>query len=240
MTGRPKADGSASRSRGGTRAYAGSSRRRRRFGHIRKLPSGRFQAIYTDNCGVRQRADHTFLTKGEAEQFLAVAEADLLRGDWIDPSRRRRSFSQWAADWLSTTAHLAPKTIESYESALRNHLIPAFGQMAVGAIDAMAVRRFISSLQLKRLSPKTIANIKNLLSAVLTVAVDCGAMRSNPCRTVKVPRGEPTKTVFLEIVNLRWPHRAHESWPHPTLTRASSSGLASWSCAAGRTPCRSR
>lgn len=42
--------------------------RRRRFGHIRRLPSGRFQARYTGPDGVDRPAPRTFRTKAEAAE----------------------------------------------------------------------------------------------------------------------------------------------------------------------------
>ena len=73
--------------------------KRRRFGHVRRLASGRYQAIYRDGQGRRQVADHPFVTKAEAEQFLAITEADMLRGECVDPLLRRASFAEWAAEW---------------------------------------------------------------------------------------------------------------------------------------------
>jgi hypothetical protein len=53
---------------------------RRRFGAIRKLPSGRFQARYRAPDGLERRAPETFDTKTDAEVWLTRIEADLIRG----------------------------------------------------------------------------------------------------------------------------------------------------------------
>ena len=61
---------------------------RRRFGAVRKLPSGRWQVRYRHPPADRyQTAPGTFATKTEAGRWLSVLEADMLRGDWLDPAR---------------------------------------------------------------------------------------------------------------------------------------------------------
>ena len=45
---------------------------RRRFGSVRKLPSGRFQARYRDETGVEYAAPETFATKTMASRWLAT------------------------------------------------------------------------------------------------------------------------------------------------------------------------
>src|SRR5262245_36037044 len=59
--------------------------RRRRFGAVRRLPSGRYQARYLSPDGVTRPADDTFDTKTEAEVWLARKEAEIFDGDWIAP-----------------------------------------------------------------------------------------------------------------------------------------------------------
>jgi hypothetical protein len=53
---------------------------RRRFGSVRRLPSGRWQARYRTSDGRLHTAPQTFATKTDATRFLAQAEADLTRG----------------------------------------------------------------------------------------------------------------------------------------------------------------
>jgi hypothetical protein len=63
--------------------------RRRRFGAVRRLPSGRYQARYPGPDGVVRPADDTFETKSQAEVWLARKEAEILEGDWIAPDAGR-------------------------------------------------------------------------------------------------------------------------------------------------------
>lgn len=58
---------------------------RRRFGWVRKLPSGRFQASYLGDDGQRRYAPDTFEREGEAGDWLTLRESEILRGEWTDP-----------------------------------------------------------------------------------------------------------------------------------------------------------
>jgi hypothetical protein len=63
---------------------------RRRFGNIRKPPSGRWQASYVAPDGLRRYADGTFDRKGDAERWLAVGPAAPAHpGVSPSPARRR-------------------------------------------------------------------------------------------------------------------------------------------------------
>ncbi|MGH9287962.1 MAG: hypothetical protein ACRD0V_06675, partial [Acidimicrobiales bacterium] len=75
--------------------------RRRTFGYVRKLPSGRWQATYLDDR-TRQRvaAPSTFATKTDANLWLASVETDRARGEHLRPGLARRSFGEWAEEWL--------------------------------------------------------------------------------------------------------------------------------------------
>ena len=65
---------------------------RRRFGAVRKLPSGRYQVRYRIADGRDVTAPTTFATKADAGRYLSKVEADLVRGEWTDPRLGRTSF----------------------------------------------------------------------------------------------------------------------------------------------------
>jgi hypothetical protein len=50
---------------------------KRRFGRVRRLPSGRYQARYRGPDGIDRPAPVTFGTKSEAEVWLVKAEAEI-------------------------------------------------------------------------------------------------------------------------------------------------------------------
>ena len=156
--------------------------RKRRFGTVRQLPSGQFQARYRGLDGVLRPADTTFATKTSAEVWLIRKEAEILDGDWIDPDAGAVLLSEYGATWIDERPGLRPKTVTLYRYLLRTHITPYFRTATISAITLPAVRRWRKKLLDTGVSPVTAAKAYRLLRAVLNTAVDDGLIRRNPCR----------------------------------------------------------
>jgi len=155
---------------------------RRRFGSVRRLPSGRWQARYWDAAGNRIVAPNTFATKGDGQRWLSAAETDMARGVWHDPRLGDVPFREWADRWLVTkTPQLQASTVDLYRYLLRRHVVPRFGAMAVGRITAVDVQAWLAGLHGTDLSPNTVAKAYRVLSGVLGGAVDAGLIPRSPC-----------------------------------------------------------
>jgi len=114
---------------------------RRYFGNIRKRESGRYQARYRAPDGTLRSAPHTFTRKSDAVRWLVLKEAEIKRGDWIDPDRGSVLFGDYAEQWLQDRV-LKVRTLDLYRALLRNHLLPTFGAVSMADIDEAAVRRW--------------------------------------------------------------------------------------------------
>jgi len=105
---------------------------RRQFGRIRRLPSGRWQARYRTGAGQVHTAPRTFLTKGDASRYLATVEADLARGQFIDPRSGSVTLGQWAEQWLGRTGK-RPNSLLRDRQAL-DVFLPELGRRPLGSI----------------------------------------------------------------------------------------------------------
>jgi integrase len=155
---------------------------KRRFGRVRELPSGRWQARYKGPDGIDRPAPHTFDSKSSAERWLTLTEAEIIQGGWIDPDAGRVLFGNYAADWIEERPGLRSKTIELYRYLLRRHLDPAFSTRALADIKEPHVRRWRKNLLDAQVSAVTVAKGYRLLKAIFNTAVDDGLIRRNPCR----------------------------------------------------------
>src|SRR5438067_1747243 len=95
---------------GAARAEPDVVRKRRDFGRVRQLPSGRWQARYPGPDGVDRPAPKTFATRREADRWLASMGTELARGQWVDPSAGDVSLGDWAQQWLATKPRLKQTT----------------------------------------------------------------------------------------------------------------------------------
>jgi len=155
--------------------------RRRRFGSVRQLRSGQWQARYRGPDGLMRPAPQTFPTKTSAEQWLTHAEADILGGDWIDPDAGSVPFAEYAATWIEER-DLRPATAQVYRYVLGRHLNPSLGNRAVADIKEPQVRRWRKQLLDSGVSTVSAAKAYRLLKAIMNTAVDDGLIRRNPCR----------------------------------------------------------
>ena len=155
---------------------------KRRFGRVRELPSGRWQARYKGPDGIDRPAPHTFDSKTSAERWLTLTEADVIQGSWVNPDAGRVLFGNYAADWIEERPGLRPKTTELYRYLLRRHLSPTFEARPLAEIREAHVRRWRKNLLDAGVSTVTVAKAYRLLKAIFNTAVDDELIRRNPCR----------------------------------------------------------
>lgn len=161
--------------------------RRRHFGAIRRLPSGRYQARYLGPDGVYRSAPETYERKQDAAHFLAVVESQLARSEWRDPARADVPLGEYAADWIEQRPGLRPRTVELYRWILRKHIAPLLGARRLADLDnnPALIRSWRSELLASGGSASSTAKAYRLLRAVLMTAVDDELIRRNPCRLRK-------------------------------------------------------
>ena len=75
--------------------------RRRSFGTIRQLPSGRYQARSPGPDGRLRTAPDTFESRADAGRFLSAIETDMQRGLWNDPKTGDTTLRVYADAWLA-------------------------------------------------------------------------------------------------------------------------------------------
>src|SRR5215469_5766150 len=100
---------------------------RRRFGRVRRLPSGRYQARYRGPDGIDRPARSTFATKTAAERWLVKTEAEIHDDRWTDPDLGRALFRDYSQAWIAERPNLRPNTVQVYRYVLAKHLLPYFG-----------------------------------------------------------------------------------------------------------------
>jgi integrase len=120
--------------------------------------------------------------KSDAARWLALTEAELLGGGWIDPDAGRVPFTDYAATWINERPGLRPKTVQLYRYLLRCHLASGFAAQSVGGITEADVRRWRADLLTAGISPVTVAKAYRLLKSIMATAADDGLIRRNPCR----------------------------------------------------------
>ena len=146
----------------------------------------RYAAIYHDARGVRRSAG-TFATKREADRAWAAAEADALLGHGRDPRRGRITFTAYVTGSWLPNHQLEHTTRQRYSYQIGKYLLPEFGAMRMTDVAPVHVREWITRLKDQDVSASTIADLKTVLSAIFTTALNDQIAAIHPCRGVKTP-----------------------------------------------------
>ncbi|MFJ5213677.1 tyrosine-type recombinase/integrase [Streptomyces sp. NPDC088354] len=175
--------------------------RRRRFGSVRQLKSGRWQVRYRDPETAQLRsAEETYATKTDAEVALTHIEADITRGQWSDPDAGKLSFGDYAVAWLNDRK-MAARTRERHESVVRLHLLPTFGDRSLASITTAQVRAWRTAC-LTRTGEPTVVKAYQVLRAILNTAVDDELIRRNPCRVKGADRYDVPERPVLTVTEV--------------------------------------
>jgi integrase len=172
---------------------------RRRFGSVRQLPSGRWQARYRDPVtGALRSTGKTYATKTDAQVALTQIEADITRGQWADPDAGAVRFRDFAEAWLRDRK-LADRTRERSESVVRLHILPTFGAGTVADITTARVRAWRGRLLAAGVGEPTVVKAYQILRAMLNTAVDDELIKRNPCRIRGADRYEVPERPVLTV-----------------------------------------
>ena len=171
----------------------------------------RYAAIYHDARGVRRSAG-TFATKREADRAWAAAEADALLGHGRDPRRGKITFNAYVTGSWPPNHQLEHTTRQRYSYQIGKYLLPEFGAVRMSDIAPIHVREWITRLKDQEVSASTIADLKTVLSAIFTTALNDQIAAIHPCRGVKTPTvaRKPRTIVTPEQFDL-----IHSALPEP-------------------------
>ncbi len=144
-------------------------RKRRSFGKVRKLPSGRFQASYMQ-ARVRHTAPVTFLTKGDAGAWLDMRHAEILEHRWKptpppDPSKVQ--FTDYGQRWIDGR-DLGPRTRAEYQRMFDGARLAYFRTMTLDGITPATIKAWWDAQDADY--PTARRRAYDLLRAILTTA----------------------------------------------------------------------
>ena len=152
----------------------------------------RYTAGYDPRTGKQVQRSITGKTQKEVVQKLRQVTAEIDQRAYQEPCKLTvgQWLDIWAQDYLT---NLKPRTLNSYQSAIRNHLKPAFENIKLEDLPPHMVQRYFNSLQQtgkgkKPLAPKSIHNLHGVLHKAMQQAVELGYLRRNPAALCKLPR----------------------------------------------------
>ncbi len=180
-----------------------AKRTRKHFGTIRQMPSGKWQARYTGTDGIQRVAPHTFLSKKQAEVWLARKQIEIEDQKWRPPELGKETVAAWAKRWMATKVNLKPSTKADYEKRLRVYVVPRFGNTYVNKIMRADVQAWVEELIESGFSASTVRHAVGTLSRILNEAMATGALVANPCQRISLPRLPKDKVEPLTLEQVK-------------------------------------
>lgn len=142
--------------------------------------------------GVPGVKDRSFDTLQDAKTWLAQAQTDARRGEFVDPRDGSISLKEYIEThwWHSQSGD--PSTIERIEQRVRGQILPHLGSQPLNGVGTEILRSWKKRLE-KDLGPTTIRLVWATLSIILQAAVEDRRLARNPCRssTVGPPAAAP-------------------------------------------------
>lgn len=140
-------------------------RRGNREGTVYQRQDGRWEAALPEVGGKRKRFYGR--TREEVARRLTAGLRDQQAGlPALDDRIRVGTFlERWLEDSVKPTVR--PWTYRGYEVVVTNHLIPVIGKVRMSKLTPQDVQALMSRLSAEGLAPKSIRNIRTVLSAAL-------------------------------------------------------------------------
>lgn len=152
--------------------------------YIRQLPSGLWAATVRTPVG---RITETRELKGAVKAWADDMEADVRRGDFIDPRAGDITVGEWW-DRCRDARHLEMASRKRDLSHWRVHVAPRWEKVPVGAILKPDVGTWVTGMERAGVGAATIQGAVGVLRALMEQAVDARLRRENPARGVRMPR----------------------------------------------------
>ena len=111
---------------------------------------------------------------------LAVIEADIHKGAWIDPSSGRITVAEYGAKWIDERVTLRPRTRELYKRLLTHQIAPDIGKRTIADLTPSEVRTWHA--QMAKEMPSTAAKAYRVLATMMRTALEDGLITQTPCR----------------------------------------------------------
>ena len=147
----------------------------------------------------RQRK-RSFTRKIDAQRFISQIEADLVRGQYVDPFDRT-TVVDYARKWSSARIH-RPTTARRVSSMINTHIAGTnLGARRLAAVTPSEVQAWASE-RAQVLAPTTLRNLVSLLRSVYASAVLDRLVASTPVVRLSLPPTHRARVVPLTVTEV--------------------------------------
>ncbi len=168
-------------------------------GHVRRSGDDRWCYVVDLPRGQdgkrRQKWVRGFRTKKEAERELARVIRDLDTGR--DPFPAKIIVRDYLESWLDeSSTRLRPRVFASYRRIVDSRIVPVIGDVRLNTLKPAHIQRVLTTATAARLAPRSVNQVRAVLSSAMRSAVELGLIPYNPVAATRPPRAErPTLAI---------------------------------------------
>jgi len=180
---------------------------------VRKCVSGKTKRIVSDKL---------------SELIVEKAKNTITQNDKI-------TVQDWIVKWMDIykSRTLKKKTIENYNSAANNYIIPNIGNIQLQKLTALDIQGLINKLIDKQIAPSTIKYMFTVLSASINQAIRNNLVSKNPCADVKTPKISRNAIKTFSVEELKqFLAQAKEHYLYPSFLILATTGIRRGECLA--------
>lgn len=173
---------------------------RRRFGAVRKLPSGRFQASYVHE-GKRLSAPITFAKERLAHEWLTRTEAAIIEGHWRPDLDTTITLHELGRRWLEND-HDKRASSALRDKTILKQISPSLGDKRVTAVTRSDIQEQVNTWRIdphgKPRAASTLGRMHSTLRTVFNYARDLELVTINPAMRIRLPNPTPPRRKLPE------------------------------------------
>lgn len=166
----------------------------RRGENIYKRKDGRYEGRYV----IGKKPDgktkfgyvfgHSYI---EVKNHLVKMKAEHLCRTMVR-EKHSKTIGQWMNYWMENEllGSVKESSYQAYKNQLHRHLLPRLGNLELAALTPGVIHMFLQELCNAGLAENTVRGVYRLLSAGMRAALEEGEICKNPCRKIRVQRGE--------------------------------------------------
>lgn len=126
-----------------------------------------------------------FERKAEAERHDMSMQADISRGQYIDPRAGKITIAEYAAQWRAHQLH-RDSTADMVERAFRLHILPVLGHVPMADARASHIRAWVKTTA-ENLSASTVHLVYSYVKSMFAAAAIDKIISSSPCVGIRLP-----------------------------------------------------
>jgi integrase len=166
---------------------------------IEKIGNGPAHRVRWREGGAQgKQRQKTLPSLTEAKLYASQVTVDIAAGRYLNPDLARTTLTDYATRYMARRKALEPATVDRYQAALNNNILPLIGDIPVAQIKPADVDGLIEQMTDDGFAPATIRKAVTLLSTIYRRgAIRDGLATANPCDGAELPTVIKREMLYL-------------------------------------------